>query len=155
MKKSNLIIKETDLCSSDAQKMMNELSLKLLMITGDDGKSHFDDDILTFVVCYLDGEPVGCGCLRDCGVDCMQGYDGKSAEIKRVYSKIRGMKIGSTIVKYLEDFARKADYKKICLSTRRVNKGAVAFYRHLGYIECEAYGDYKGKDRSICFEKEL
>lgn len=147
MKNSNLIIKETDLYNEDAQQMLNELSLKLLMITGDDGKSHFDDDILTFVVCYLDGQPVGCGALRDRG----EG----TAEIKRVYSKVKGKKIGSTIVKYLENFAKESDFKKLCLSTRKVNKAAVAFYRHLGYAECEGYGTYKGNRKSICFEKDL
>jgi hypothetical protein len=41
------------------------------------------------------------------------------------------------------------------LETRRVNVGAVAFYKKLGYAECENFGKYKGRNEAKCLTQYL
>lgn len=127
-----------------------ELNKKLNSITGDSGTSSFNADDFNperdaFIVIKKDNEAVACGSIRY--------FDDKTCEMKRVYSKKKGF--GSRVVKQLEEYAIKLGYKKIILSTRKVNRSAVNFYIKCAYKEIKPYGKYRYTDLSICLGKSI
>ena len=134
----------------DAQALLEELSRTLSGITGDDGKSSFatddfDSDTDAFLVISDESGPLACGGLRylEVGV----------CEIKRIYAQVKGL--GSEVLAGLESKAGALGYRRVVLSTRRVNANAVRFYEKQGYREISPYGKYKRTDVSICFGKDL
>ncbi len=131
-------------------ELMNELSEKLESITGDTGSSSFDIESFVaekgvFIVIYEDNTAVGCGSLRR--------HDGKSCELKRMYSRKRG--IGRTLMTELIEKARYQGYSRMVLATRRVNAEAVNFYLRQGFAEIPPYGRYCSKPESICMAREI
>jgi ribosomal protein S18 acetylase RimI-like enzyme len=74
-------------------------------------------------------------------------------EIKRMYAKHRGQRIGSEILHRLEKYAQEYGYKEIWLETRKVNENAVRFYLQQGYRIRDNYGKYVDRSEAVCFEK--
>ncbi len=121
-----------------------------------DGKEHdfynqFNTiDVLNeVVVIYLDEKPVGCGAIKK--------FDDFSVEVKRMFvsREKRGNGIAQKIVLELETWAKEMGYKKSVLETGKRQIEAVKFYQQNGFQRIENYGQYKGKENSICFEKTL
>ena len=121
-----------------------------------DGKEHdfynqFNTiDVLNeVVVIYLDEKPVGCGAIKK--------FDDFSVEVKRMFvsQEKRGNGIAQKIVLELETWAKEMGYKKCVLETGKRQIEAVKFYQKNGFQRIENYGQYKGKENSICFEKTL
>lgn len=150
---NDIKIKREDPYSSVAIQLMNELSASLELITGDSGRNSFDpQDVCIprsiFVIAYdQNGEPAGCRAIRP--------ISGETAELKRMYSRIKGKGIGTYILSYLENQARNFGYSAICLETRKVNLSAVSFYKSRGYYQISNYGKYANNDAAVCFEKKL
>ncbi|MBE6051487.1 MAG: GNAT family N-acetyltransferase [Clostridium sp.] len=146
-----IVINAENIASVDANILINELSDELKDITGSDGRSNFNTkDVLNeralFVIARdSDNEAVGCGVLRNISNDV--------AEIKRMYARKKHKGIGSSILCFLEERAKELHYKKIVISTRKVNTNAVNFYKNNGYKVIDNYGVYAKKPESICFEK--
>lgn len=145
-------IKEASITSNEAVQLMEELSAVLEKITGSSGKSSFKTDALkaprtVFLIAYSDGKPVGCGAL--------QSYSEDRAEIKRVYSKAKGLGIGKQVLQRLEAYADSFGYKEIILETRKVNRNAVHFYQANGYKICPNYGKYVQRKEAVCFYKSI
>ena len=144
-------IREEDINSADAEKLIEELSSELKNITCRDGKSSFNnDDMLNdraiFVVARdLNGKALGCGALRY--------FSDEVAEIKRVYAREKSKGTGSKIIKFLEAKARELGYKKLILETGRINKKAVNFYKKHNYQVITGYGKYVNMPESVCFTK--
>ena len=107
------------------------------------------DPAVTFLV-VRDGEDViGCGAiLRD-----PRGW----GEVKRMYVSPdrRGHGIGSQVLAELEAIARKAGLLLLRLETGIHNADALALYRRAGFLECEAFGDYKPDPLSVFMEKRV
>lgn len=138
--------------SIDAQMLLNELDSCLESITGDNGKGSFCTYDFTasggtFLICYNDLKPVACGAIRK--------YTDKVAEMKRVYARKNGFGAAHKIVKALEEKALEQGFDSIILETRKVNLHAVSFYKDCGYIQCENFGKYKGRDNAVCFQKKI
>ncbi|MCR8843054.1 GNAT family N-acetyltransferase [Paenibacillus sp. SC116] len=80
---------------------MDLLSDTLQSITGDSGKNSFDlADVCVprsiFVIARnQDGEPIGCGAIRP--------IDNNTAELKRMFAKLKSHGVGSAILNYLEN----------------------------------------------------
>jgi len=150
-----IAILETSAASSAAIALTDALSARLAAITGDDGRSHFQPDATAARSCFLlamrDDEAVGCGALRPLAVD------GRSdvGEIKRMYAHLAGCGIGAALLQALEQRAMAFGYRTLMLSTRGVNRTAVAFYARHGYIVRDNYGPYAGRQDALCFEKQL
>lgn len=145
-------IKKVDVECADAQKMIKELGQVLTVITGKDGSQHYDPRDLqkpraVFTVAYCDGEPAGCGGIRE--------YDRDTAELKRLYAKPRGCGIGRVLLEYLERSAVELGYTRLLVQTKGVNENAVAFYTRMGYTRCESFGVYRDMPEAVCFEKAL
>ena len=144
----NFIIKEVEPSTADALELIAELNTSLRQITGSSGAGSFSGEgLLTSCVGYLEGEPVCCGALRQ--------YEGKVAEIKRVYARKNTVGAAHRMVSFLEEAAKAMGYTAICLETRLGNEHACQFYRNCGYRMGEHYGKYVGREDAACFWKTL
>ncbi|MCJ2182051.1 GNAT family N-acetyltransferase [Novosphingobium sp. 1949] len=134
---------------------MARLSAVLGALTGDGGTSSFDPadvaDGRAVMLLARDGHGavIGCGAYRPLTPDAVD----KAAEIKRMYAE---QGCGAALLAALEQRAAERDgYTRLCLSTRRVNTRAIAFYERHGYRETAPYGRYVGRAQSICMEKRI
>ncbi len=99
-----------------------------------------------FLVAYdEENNPLGCGALRP--------VDDNTCEIKRMYVRAKGAKVGSKILSALEIHAVNFGYQWIWIGTGTENQLAVKFYLRHGYVVRENYGTYEGRSNCICFEK--
>lgn len=148
-----ILVRQESHRSPDAIMLMEELCQTLAAITGDGGGSSFspedlDDPRAVFVVARDEsGFPVGCGAIRP--------MDETTAEIKRMYARRQGGRVGSLVLAFLEEQARALGYMSLVLETRKVNKRAVGFYLAKGYRVIENYGRYRGREEAVCFGKRL
>ncbi len=105
-------------------------------------------DAIHDVVLLIDnGRAVGCGSYKR--------YDGKTAEIKRVFVKneYRGKGLSKLIMSSLEQKAVKSGFSRLILETGKVLKAAIGLYTGIGYEIIENYGQYAGITESVCMEK--
>ena len=105
-----------------------ELSENLYLRFGSDGKNSFqvwenENSNFVFVIAEINNEIVGCGAIRP--------IDQNIGEVKRMYAKYPGKKIGQTILVFLENEAVNLGYTNLVLETRVKNANAVHFYRCL------------------------
>ncbi len=107
------------------------------------------DGVGALLMAVLDGEPVGCGAFRV--IDDVPG----SAEIKRMYVTLagRGKKIGSALLAEVERTAAGIDRFALEFGPRQPE--AQAMFESAGYVVCEPWGPFIGKEFSICMEKVL
>jgi GNAT superfamily N-acetyltransferase len=132
--------------SVDARVLIAELDAALAAICGDSGAGSFDPaDVRGPGAVFLiarDGQGValGCGALRPLAAGV--------AELKRMYAR-PGSGAGACLLAALEAQAAAFGYRDVCLSTRRVNQRALAFYGRNGYETVERYGRYAGRDESV------
>jgi GNAT superfamily N-acetyltransferase len=83
----------------------------------------------TFLVGYLDGEPVCAGGIKR--------LDDEAAEIKRMYvvPSARRRGVARALLGALEDAARERGYSVVRLDTGPLQQHAVALYRSAGYLD--------------------
>ncbi len=129
-----------------------ELSENLYLRFGSDGKNSFQDwenenSKFVFVVAEINSEIVGCGAIRP--------IDQNIGEVKRMYAKYPGKKIGQTILGFLENEAVNLGYANLVLETRVKNESAVQFYQKQGYKIIPNYGKYTDRPEAICLGKSL
>jgi len=129
-----------------------ELSENLYLRFGSDGKNSFQDwenenSKFVFVVAEINSEIVGCGAIRP--------IDQNLGEVKRMYAKYPGKKIGQTILGFLENEAVNLGYTNLVLETRVKNESAVHFYQKQGYKVIPNYGKYTDRPEAICLGKSL
>ncbi len=132
--------------------IIEELSINLYLRFGSDGKNSFTDwqynnPKFVFVIAELQDEIVGCGAIRP--------ISNTIGEVKRMYSKFPGKKIGQTILAFLEEKAKKIGYTDLILETRVKNLEAIQFYQKQGYNIIPNYGKYKDRPEAICLGKSL
>jgi GNAT superfamily N-acetyltransferase len=102
------------------------------------------------VVAYDDARtPVGCGAFKR--------YSDQAAEIKRMFVKAeaRGKRIGATILKELEAWARESNFVECVLETGLKQPEAIALYKREGYEQIPNYGQYVGVENSVCMRKSV
>jgi GNAT superfamily N-acetyltransferase len=107
-------------------------------------------DITVFFVAYTDeGEPVGCGALRQ--------IDDDHAEIKRMFVQpaARGSGAATAILQRLEEFAREKHWSRLVLETGNRQPDAIRFYEREGYTSIPKFGYYVDSPYSLCYEKKL
>ena len=138
--------------SLDARVLVKELDAALAAICGDSGSGSFDPaDVRGPSAVFLiardaQGHALGCGALRPLAPGV--------AELKRMYAR-PGSGAGLALLTALEAQALALGYRKMWLSTRRVNVKALAFYARNGYVPVEHYGRYVGREESVCLGKHL
>ncbi|MFI5186092.1 MAG: GNAT family N-acetyltransferase [Chitinophagales bacterium] len=99
------------------------------------------------VLLYEEGEPIGCGAIKE--------YSQTSMEVKRMYTLPgkRGKGIAGKILTELETWAAELGYKKCVLETGKKQPEAIKLYKKSGYKQIPNYGQYQGIENSLCFEK--
>jgi len=113
-----------------------------------DASRLFTPDITVFGA-RVHGELVGVGALRT--------LDAEHAELKSMHTlaKSRGLGIGKAMVSHIEEFAKGQGVKRISLETgtNHAFKPARELYKSLGYVDCDAFGDYVLSEDNICMTK--
>ncbi|MFP5042859.1 GNAT family N-acetyltransferase [Parasediminibacterium sp. JCM 36343] len=99
------------------------------------------------VVAYIDGQPVGCGAIKE--------FEPASMEVKRMYVSpgYRGKGIATQLLLALENWAAGLGYAKCVLETGIRQPEAISLYLKNGYSITPNYGQYIGVENSVCFEK--
>jgi GNAT superfamily N-acetyltransferase len=148
----NILIKITNPNDEKVLPIIEELSANLYLRFGSDGKNSFTDwqynnSDFIFVVAEINNEIVGCGAIRP--------IDKNTGEVKRMFSKFSGKKIGQAILAFLEDKAKTIGYSDLILETRVKNEAAVNFYQKQGYKAIPNYEKYTDRPEAICFGKSL
>jgi putative acetyltransferase len=107
------------------------------------------DGVGALLMATYDGEPVGCGAFR------VMHDQPDAVEIKRMYVTLagRGKKIGAAILVELEARARELGIYRFMLETGPRQPEALHRYAQAGYIHCSPWGEFVGKDLSVCMEK--
>jgi len=103
----------------------------------------------TFLVAWLDGEPVGCGGIKR--------WDATTAEVKRMYTAPAGRRRGvaRAVLRGLEAAARDLGYEAVRLETGEEQPEAMRLYESAGFHRIPNYGRYRDDPRSACFEKRV
>ena len=96
-----------------------------------------------------DGEAVGCGGLRR--------KDHGDFEVKRMYvaEAARGRRLAVTLLRHLEDEARRRGGRRTVLETGLRQNAAVRLYEREGYARIPNYPPYEGMANSACFARTL
>ena len=141
----------SSLDSADARPLIAGLNAHALSVYPDPDSHHwrFSHEEGLFVVAYVDGEPAGCGGVRDFG-------DG-TAELKRMYVDPRFRKhgVGRGLVEHLLDYARSIGVHRVLLETGVLLEEAVRLYGRCGFVEIERYGEYLDSPASLCMGRDL
>lgn len=150
--KEIIFIKITNPDDEKVLAITEELSENLYLRFGSDGKNSFqdwqnDNSRFVFVIAEINNEIVGCGAIRP--------IDQNIGEVKRMYSKYPGKKIGTMILTFLEDKAATLGYTDLVLETRVKNEIAIAFYHKQDYKTIPNYGKYADRPEAICLGKFL
>ena len=61
--------------------------------------------------------------------------------VKKKYQK---QGIGKKLMKYIENYAKKKGFRKICLYTGKNMKSVIKFYKKIGYKKINEFPDYYG-----------
>lgn len=143
----------TNSADPDFQNLVKLLDEDLASRNGDEQKFYeqFNKlaNIRNVIVCYTDGEPVGCGAFKE--------YEPTRVEIKRMYVKpaCRGKGIAFGILKELELWAAELNYSATILETGTYNSEAIRLYEKAGYTIIENFGQYAGVEASVCMTKAI
>jgi GNAT superfamily N-acetyltransferase len=149
-------IRRAELRSSDAQSLILALNQELESRYPEDGANFFklDPDEVRegcggFFVAYLNGEPVGCGAIRQIAPG--------TAEFKRMYvaPEARGLGIAGQMVAALEADAMRLGMSRLVLETGPRQPEAIAVYRRAGFESIPLFGEYVGSKFSVCMAKDL
>ncbi len=94
-------------------------------------------------------QAVGCGGW--------QHLDAHTAEIKRVYVEPgqRRQGVAWTLMRVVENDARRQGCTRAVLEAGAEEYGALAFYQSCGYGFCQAFGEFAGDENCVCMEKSL
>ena len=139
--------------NSDFIELVKHLDIDLAQR---DGKEHsfyaqFNkiDAIKYVVLAYENGQPVGCGAIKEFVPGIM--------EVKRMYTlpEHRGKQIASQVLSELERWAAELSCTKCVLETGKKQPEAIRMYERNGYKRIPNYGQYVGVENSICFEKNI
>ena len=146
-------LRRTTAQDPDFRRLVKELDAYLVVTDGEDNAFYHQynglADIHHVVVAYEEGAAVGCGAFKP--------YEGKTVEIKRMYSSPdhRGRGIAAAVLTELERWAAEEGYTAAILETGTRQVEAMRFYPRRGYVETARYGQYTDMENSHCFRKFL
>lgn len=139
---------------TDVERLLEALDAYQSALYPPESNHFLDVDALAaanvrFVVARREGRALGCGALR---IDAA-GY----GELKRMFvsPEARGYKLGRRILDRIEEEARREGLACLRLETGIHQAEALALYRSAGYVEREAFGEYRPDPLSVFMEKSL
>jgi putative acetyltransferase len=109
------------------------------------------DGVGALLMAVRNGQPLGCGAFR------VQDEEPATAEIKRMFvvPSARGQKIGAAMLTELEARGRAVGVRRFVLELGPRQPEAMRRYEGAGYVVCEPWGEFIGKELSVCMEKRL
>jgi putative acetyltransferase len=107
------------------------------------------NNIKHVILAFENDLAVGCGAIKP--------FDQIAMEVKRMYilPTYRKNGIATIILNALEAWAKELGYIKTVLETGKRQPEAIALYQKNEYKITQNYGQYKGIENSVCFEKLL
>lgn len=98
---------------------------------------------------YEDQKVVGCGAIKE--------YDHETMEVKRMFvlPSFRSKGKGASLLNELESWALESGANYTILETGKRHPDAIRLYTKCGYSIIPNYGQYEGKENSVCFRKAL
>jgi putative acetyltransferase len=148
-----IIFERTDSTHPDFVALVQLLDADLAIRDGADNAfySQFNkiDKIKNAIVAFDGDRPVGCGAIKE--------FDSSTMEVKRMFTlpEYRGRGVASHVLNELEKWAGELGYSRCVLETGKRQPEAIALYHKEGYRVIENYGQYKGMENSVCFDKSL
>lgn len=139
--------------NADFIALVNELTRYLSVVDGEDHDfyNQFNglEQLHHVIVLFIDNKPVACGAFKE--------FDAQSIEVKRMFvsPEVRGKKLGSQVLKELEQWAIEEQYTHSYLETGKRMPDAIALYQKNDYKDIANYGPYIGIENSRCFRKKL
>lgn len=137
---------------SDFVRLVQQLDADLAARDGAEAHEYYAqfnkiDAIRHTILATLDGIPVGCGAIKQ--------FDEQTVEVKRMYTapQHRGKGIARKVLSELEAWAGELRYHRCVLETGKRQPEAIGLYQKCGYQIIPNYGQYKGIENSVCFEK--
>jgi GNAT superfamily N-acetyltransferase len=99
------------------------------------------------IIIYENDLPVSCGAIKEIEPGVM--------EIKRMFTlpEHRGKGLAVKVLEELERWAAELSCAKCVLETGKKQPEAIALYTKCGYKIIPNYGQYAGKENSVCFMK--
>ncbi len=143
----------TDSENKDFISLVSLLDLELAERDGEDHSFYHQFNAIRnlrqAVIAVKNNIPVGCGAIKK--------LTDEATEVKRMYvlPNVRGTGIAGVILTELEKWAYELGYERCRLETGKRQPEAIALYAKNGYLKISNYGQYKGVENSICFEKIL
>ena len=144
-------LKRNDSSHHDFIALVKELDEDLAIKDGDEhsfyAQYNYIDNIKYVVVAYKGTDAVACGAIKE--------YSHEAMEVKRMFTKpeMRGKGIAASVLHELEKWASELGYTKCVLETGKRQQDAIRLYEKNGYKVIPNYGQYAGRDNSVCFEK--
>lgn len=146
-------ILRTNYLNKDFQSLVSKLDADLAVRDGDEHDFYHQfnsiEGLHHVVVCLVNNSAVGCGALKELEPNIM--------EVKRMYTlpETRGKGIATKVLRELEVWAKECGNHKCILETGKKQPEAIQLYLRNGYEIVSNYGQYKGVENSVCFEKPL
>ncbi len=138
----------------EVERLLESLDAYQSALYPPDSNHFLDVDALAesnvrFFVARHGSKALGCGALRIDGA----GY----GELKRMFvaPAARGLKLGRRILDRIEEEARREGLGWLRLETGIHQPEALGLYRSAGYVERDAFGDYRPDPLSVFMEKRL
>jgi putative acetyltransferase len=102
-----------------------------------------------YLAAYLGDRPVGCGAIRE--------LDQSTAEIQRMYvhRDHRRKQVGRTLLRHLENEAKRLGYARVLLETGDRQAPAMALYEACGFRRVPPFGRHAADPTSVCYERYL
>jgi GNAT superfamily N-acetyltransferase len=151
-----LTISPEPLSGADAQILIARLNAELSELYPRAEDRHFElaeaqvsEGRGVFLVARADGDPIGCGALRQ--------LDRVTGELKRMYVApgSRGYGVGRRVLAELEMHARSLGLRRLVLETGDRQPEAMGLYTSAGFTRIPCFGEYAGSAVSVCMEKAL
>lgn len=145
--------KRTDSADEDFVGLVRPLDIELSERDGDEHAYYAQfnkiESINHVVVAYAGDQAVACGAIK--------GFEPAAIEVKRMYTlpEYRGQGIAARLLSELEKWATELSCNRCVLETGKKQPEAIRLYEKSGYSLIANYGQYAGKDNSVCFEKML
>nr|WP_315225063.1 GNAT family N-acetyltransferase [uncultured Flavobacterium sp.] len=150
---NNLKFIRTDAEDPNFNFLVTQLDADLRVRNGDfhtfHGQFNKLKNIKQVIVVFVDDVPVGCGAIKE--------FTSDTIEIKRMYviPGKQGMGIATSILKELEKWSLELGYSSFILQTGVNQPEAIGLYHKNNYKIIPNFGQYKGDDNSVCFEKKV
>lgn len=158
--RSGLRLEQVGYGHPDATRLIEEVQAEYVRRYGGRDESPVDPLMFepphgTFLVGYVDDEPVATGAWRRSTVEAFGTT--ATCEIKRMYvvPLARGAGHARAVLARLEETARASGARAMVLETGTAQPEAIALYESAGYVTVPGFGHYRHSPMNRCLARRL